>query len=53
MAPLQANAGPALKAPEAAGDEWVKPGTIIGRVMSLHGEDELRPASLQDFREEG
>jgi len=30
---------------------WVKPG-IIGRVKHLHGEEDLRHASLQDFLEE-
>ncbi|ESW94825.1 hypothetical protein X769_31500 [Mesorhizobium sp. LSJC268A00] len=31
--------------------QWVKPG-LIGRVKHLRGEDDLRHASLQDFREE-
>ena len=31
--------------------QWVKPG-IIGRVKHLRGEEDLRHASLQDFREE-
>ena len=29
---------------------WVKPG-LIGRVKHLRGEEDLRHASLQDFRE--
>jgi bifunctional non-homologous end joining protein LigD len=36
---------------EAASDEWVKPG-LIGRVKHLRGEEDLRHASLQDFRDE-
>ncbi|TIU72881.1 MAG: ATP-dependent DNA ligase [Mesorhizobium sp.] len=31
--------------------QWVKPG-LIGRVKHLRGEEDLRHASLQDFREE-
>ncbi|ESY19270.1 MULTISPECIES: ATP-dependent DNA ligase [unclassified Mesorhizobium] len=31
--------------------QWIKPG-LIGRVKHLRGEDDLRHASLQDFREE-
>ncbi|ESX85804.1 MULTISPECIES: ATP-dependent DNA ligase [unclassified Mesorhizobium] len=31
--------------------QWVKPG-LIGRVKHLRGEDDLRHASLQDFRED-
>ncbi|QPC90308.1 RNA ligase family protein [Mesorhizobium sp. INR15] len=49
---VQANAGPAPKGMKRPATEWVKPGTIIGRVKSLRGEDELRHASFQDFREE-
>ncbi|WP_287106207.1 hypothetical protein [Mesorhizobium sp.] len=30
--------------------QWVKPG-LIGRVKHLRGEEDLRHASLQDFRE--
>ncbi|WP_292172271.1 hypothetical protein [Mesorhizobium sp.] len=32
--------------------QWVKPG-LIGRVKHLRGEQDLRHASLQDFREGG
>ncbi|AZO24773.1 ATP-dependent DNA ligase [Mesorhizobium sp. M1E.F.Ca.ET.045.02.1.1] len=31
--------------------QWVKPG-LVGRVKHLRGEEDLRHASLQDFREE-
>lgn len=31
--------------------QWGKPG-LIGRVKHLRGEEDLRHASLQDFREE-
>ncbi len=30
---------------------WVKP-SLVGRVKHLPGEEDLRHASLQDFREE-
>ena len=36
---------------ERPATQWVKPG-IIGRVKHLRGEEDLRHASLQDFREE-
>ncbi|QKC83466.1 ATP-dependent DNA ligase [Mesorhizobium sp. NZP2077] len=42
-------APPGMKRPAT---QWVKPG-IIGRVKHLRGEEDLRHASLQDFREEG
>jgi hypothetical protein len=32
--------------------QWVEPG-LIGRVKHLRGEEALRHASLQDFREDG
>lgn len=37
---------------ETAGMQWVEPG-LIGRVKHLRGEEALRHASLQDFREDG
>ncbi|ESZ05772.1 hypothetical protein X737_35440 [Mesorhizobium sp. L48C026A00] len=42
----------AAKGHEAApATQWVKPG-LIGRVKHLRGEEDLRHASLQDFKEE-
>jgi bifunctional non-homologous end joining protein LigD len=41
----------AAKGPEAARDAMGKPG-LIGRVWHLRGEEDLRHASLQDFRVE-
>jgi len=48
---VQEYAGPAPKAMKRPATQWVKPG-LIGRVKHLRGEDDLRHASLQDFREE-
>jgi len=44
-------AGPAPKGMKRPATQWVKPG-LIGRVKHLRGEEDLRHASLQDFREE-
>ncbi|WP_027155041.1 ATP-dependent DNA ligase [Mesorhizobium sp. WSM2561] len=50
---VQEHAGPPPKdMPKRPATQWVKPG-LIGRVKHLRGEDDLRHASLQDFREEG
>jgi ATP-dependent DNA ligase len=48
---VQEHAGPAPKGLKRPATQWVKPG-IIGRVKHLRGEEDLRHASLQDFREE-
>jgi DNA ligase D-like protein (predicted ligase) len=48
---VQEHAGPAPKGMKRPATQWVKPG-IIGRVKHLRGEEDLRHASLQDFREE-
>ncbi|MGX5829947.1 ATP-dependent DNA ligase [Mesorhizobium sp. 43Arga] len=48
---VQERAGPAPKGMKRPATQWVKPG-IIGRVKHLRGEEDLRHASLQDFREE-
>ncbi|RNJ42429.1 ATP-dependent DNA ligase [Mesorhizobium erdmanii] len=48
---VQEHAGPAPKGMRRPATLWVKPG-LIGRVKHLRGEDDLRHASLQDFREE-
>ncbi|WP_292647275.1 ATP-dependent DNA ligase, partial [Mesorhizobium sp.] len=48
---VQEHAGPAPKGMKRPATQWVKPG-LIGRVKHLRGEDDLRHASLQDFREE-
>jgi ATP-dependent DNA ligase len=48
---VQEHAGPPPKGMKRPATQWVKPG-IIGRVKHLRGEDDLRHASLQDFREE-
>ncbi|MER9167323.1 ATP-dependent DNA ligase [Mesorhizobium australicum] len=47
----QEHAGPAPKGMKRPATQWVKPG-LIGRVKHLRGEEDLRHASLQDFREE-
>ncbi|MER9217138.1 hypothetical protein NKI54_35180 [Mesorhizobium sp. M0663] len=44
------HAGPAPQG-RAPTTQWVKPG-LIGRVKHLRGEEDLRHASPQDFREE-
>ncbi|ESX26217.1 MULTISPECIES: ATP-dependent DNA ligase [unclassified Mesorhizobium] len=48
---VQEHSGPAPKGMKRPATQWVKPG-LIGRVKHLRGEDDLRHASLQDFREE-
>ncbi|QKD04260.1 RNA ligase family protein [Mesorhizobium loti] len=48
---VQEHAGPAPKGVKRPATQWVKPG-LIGRVKHLRGEEDLRHASLQDFREE-
>jgi len=48
---VQEHAGPAPKGMKRPATKWVKPG-LIGRVKHLRGEEDLRHASLQDFREE-
>ncbi|MDX8450156.1 hypothetical protein [Mesorhizobium captivum] len=47
----QEHAGPAPKGVKRPATQWVMPG-LIGRVKHLRGEEDLRHASLQDFREE-
>ncbi|AZO41359.1 ATP-dependent DNA ligase [Mesorhizobium sp. M7D.F.Ca.US.005.01.1.1] len=47
---VQEHAGPPPKGMKRPATQWVKPG-IIGRVKH-RGEEDLRHASLQDFREE-
>ncbi|WP_246506373.1 ATP-dependent DNA ligase [Mesorhizobium silamurunense] len=48
---VQEHPGTAPKGMKRPATQWVKPG-LIGRVKHLRGEDDLRHASLQDFREE-
>ncbi|RUW95637.1 MULTISPECIES: ATP-dependent DNA ligase [unclassified Mesorhizobium] len=48
---VQEHAGPPPKGMKRPSTQWVKPG-IIARVKHLRGEEDLRHASLQDFREE-
>ncbi|MES0135607.1 ATP-dependent DNA ligase [Mesorhizobium sp. M0016] len=48
---VQEHAGPAPKGMKRPATQWVKSG-LIGRVKHLRGEEDLRHASLQDFREE-
>ncbi|QND66675.1 ATP-dependent DNA ligase [Mesorhizobium loti] len=48
---VQEHAEPPPKGMKRPATQWVKPG-IIGRVKHLRGEEDLRHASLQDFREE-
>ncbi|MBA1144778.1 ATP-dependent DNA ligase [Mesorhizobium neociceri] len=48
---VQEHAGPAPKGMKRPATQWVKPG-LVGRVKYLRGEEDLRHASLQDFREE-
>ena len=48
---VQEHAGPAPEGMKRPATQWVKPG-LIGRVKHLRGEEDLRHASLQDFREE-
>ncbi|BAV52984.1 DNA ligase-like protein (plasmid) [Mesorhizobium loti] len=47
---VQEHAGPPRKDMKRPATQWVKPG-LIGRVKHLRGEEDLRHASLQDFRE--
>jgi bifunctional non-homologous end joining protein LigD len=49
---VQEHAGAAPKGMKRPATQWVRPG-LIGRVKHLRGEDDLRHASLQDFRDEG
>jgi ATP-dependent DNA ligase len=48
---VQEHTGPAPKGVKRPATQWVKPG-LICRVRHLRGEETLRHASLQDFREE-
>ncbi|MGX8010110.1 ATP-dependent DNA ligase [Mesorhizobium sp. ORM8.1] len=48
---VQARPGTSPKGMKRPATVWVKPG-IVGRVKHLRGEEDLRHASLQDFREE-
>ncbi|RRI02294.1 ATP-dependent DNA ligase [Mesorhizobium tamadayense] len=48
---VQEHAGTAPKGMKRPATQWVKPG-LIGRVKHLRGEQDLRHASLQNFREE-
>ncbi|RWB87439.1 ATP-dependent DNA ligase [Mesorhizobium sp.] len=48
---VQDRSGPPPKGMKRPATQWVKPG-LIGRVKHLRGEDDLRHASLQDFRED-
>lgn len=48
--PCQEHAGPAPKGMKRPATRWVRPG-LIGRVKHLRGEEGLRHASLQEFRE--
>ncbi len=48
---VQEHAGEAPKGMKRPATQWVKPG-LIGRVKHLRGEEDLRHASLQDFRED-
>ncbi|MDX8496896.1 ATP-dependent DNA ligase [Mesorhizobium sp. VK4C] len=48
---VQEQLGPAPKGMKRPATQWVKPG-MIGSVKHMRGEEDLRHASLQDFREE-
>ncbi|MER9330362.1 hypothetical protein NKJ26_16960 [Mesorhizobium sp. M0152] len=48
---VQEHAGTAPRGMKRPATQWVKRG-LIGRVKHLRGEEDLRHASLQDFREE-
>ncbi|MER8430060.1 ATP-dependent DNA ligase [Mesorhizobium caraganae] len=48
---VQEHHGAAPKGMKRPATQWVKPG-IVGRVKHLRGDEDLRHASLQDFREE-
>ncbi|TGP86375.1 ATP-dependent DNA ligase [Mesorhizobium sp. M2D.F.Ca.ET.223.01.1.1] len=47
---VQEHVGTAPRGMRRPATQWVKPG-LIGRVKHLRGEEDLRHASLQDFRE--
>ncbi|UVK45690.1 ATP-dependent DNA ligase [Mesorhizobium sp. AR07] len=47
---VQEHVGTAPKGMERPATQWVKPG-LVGRVKHLRGEENLRHASLQDFRD--
>ena len=49
---VQEHKGSAPAGMKRPATQWVKPG-IIARIKHLRGEEDLRHASLQDFREEG
>lgn len=49
---VQEHAGAAPKGMKRPATQWVKPG-LVGTVKHLRGEESLRHASLQDFRDEG
>lgn len=49
---VQERAGPAPEGMKRPATQWIKPG-LVGRVKHMRGEEELRHASLQDFREDG
>lgn len=48
---VQDHAAPAPKGSKRPATQWVKPG-LIARIKHLRGEEKLRHASLQDFRED-
>lgn len=48
---VQDHAGPPPKGMKRPATQWVKPG-LVATVKYLRGEEDLRHASLQDFREE-
>lgn len=48
---VQEQPGPAPKGMKRPATQWVKPG-LVGRVKHMRGEEDLRHASLQDFRED-
>lgn len=48
---VQERAGSAPKGMKRPATQWVKPG-LVGRVKHMRGEEDLRHASLQDFRED-
>lgn len=47
---VQEHAGPAPNGMKRPATQWVKPG-LVGRVKHMRGEQDLRHASLQDFRD--
>lgn len=48
---VQEHSGPAPKGMKRPATQWVRPG-LVGRVKHMRGEEDLRHASLQDFRED-